>query len=456
MNTASLITRPAASMTTTGTMHRVDTSRNPRLPILMEMIAGVSRATDPNEVYRRFARGIRQLHATDGYISVSTRGLRPGEYKITREFLTADSLEAPSDPWRDWNYLPVHTGGFLGEIIRQAYPEIIYHLDVRADAILGDRLVPFKSMLALPLFDNGEPVNWGLMLSTRPEAFTVRDLEESLLRGNLIGGMTKNTVISRQLREANARINHQIEQVADIQRALLPEHMPDIPGMSFAANYITSEKAGGDYYDFIALDRHPDGSVREDGRWAIIIADVSGHGPGAAVVMAMLHTILHAYPGPCNSPAELLAFANEHLCAKRLEGSFVTAFAAIYDPALHLFTYARAGHNPPLLKNEGPGGAVVRLDAVGGLPLGIMTEITYDDAAVTLERGQTVVLYTDGITEAMNTRGEMFSQEGIERALTDCTGEPECVISSINEALSAHTHGSRNADDQTLVTMKRL
>lgn len=455
MESGSLAPSSSTGTTTSrGRMFCVDTSSNRRLPILMEMIAGISRATEPNEVYRRFARGIRELQGPDGYIAISTRGLKPGEYKITREMIDGRAPEETGDPWRHWDRLPVHRGGFLGEIIRQAYPELIYHLDVRTDPVLGERLAPYKSMMAMPLFDNGEPVNWSIVLSKRPEGFTVEELEESLLRANLIGGMTKNTVISKQLREANQRINRQFEQIASIQKALLPDAMPEIPGVSFAAKYTTSEKAGGDYYDFIPLDKHADGTVKKDGRWAIVIADVSGHGASAAVVMAMLHTMLHAYPGPHDSPGRILEFANQHLCAKRLEASFVTAFCAVFDPATRRVVYARAGHNPPLLKNAGSGGAVKRLDDVGGLPLGIDAAVEYDDTSFLLEPGQTLVFYTDGITEAMDEAEDMFGVEGIESALTVCSGEPACVLDSITGALAEHTHRAKNMDDQTLVAMK--
>lgn len=435
-------------------MYCVDTSTNRRLPILMEMIAGISRAAEPNEVYRRFARGVRALQATDGYLAISTRGLQPGEYKITRELLDGRGPEESGDPWRDWNRLPVYRGGFLGEVIRQAYPELIYHLDISDDPVLGKKLAPFHSLMALPLFDDGEPVNWAFMFRHDQEGFTEKDLEESLLRANLIGGMTKNTVISKQLREANQRINLQFEQIAAIQKALLPDGMPEIPGVAFAARYTTSEKAGGDYYDFIPLDKNADGTTRKPGRWAIVIADVSGHGASAAVVMAMLHTMLHAYPGPHDSPAKILEFANVHLCAKRLEASFVTAFCAVFDPATRELIYARAGHNPPLLKNPGAGGDVRRLDEVGGLPLGIDPQVNYDDSSLTLQGGQTLLLYTDGITEAMDHDEEMFGVEGIEAALTQCSGEPDCVLTSISTALEEHTSHARNVDDQTLVVMK--
>jgi len=133
-----------------------------------------------------------------------------------------------------------------------------------------------------------------------------------------------------------------------------------------------------------------------------------------------------------------------------LEGNFVTAFFAVFDPLTGTLTYARAGHNPPLLKNAGTGGAVRRVDDVGGVPLGVIDHAEYETGRLTLQRGQTLVLYTDGIVEAMDPRRQMFGVEGIERALEQCTGEPECVINSLRVALREHEAGVRPADDQTI------
>ena len=156
----------------------LDTSGSRRLPILMEMVAALSRADDPNEVLRAFAEGFLKLDGPGGYVSLSTRGLAPGEYRITR-LLTDDVAGAitASDPWREKP--PVHRGGFFGEIIRQAYPEVIHSLNLRGDPVVGDALAKFGSMMAIPLFDDGEPLNWSISLREDPEGFSVKELEES-------------------------------------------------------------------------------------------------------------------------------------------------------------------------------------------------------------------------------------------------------------------------------------
>lgn len=448
-----LQTEPSTEAEVRAGMACVDTSGNARIPVLMEMVGAISRARDPGEVLREFASGLHRLQTEEAYISLSTRGLPPGQYRITRMLLDpeADHID-DVDPWSEGDSIAVNSGGLLGAIIRQAYPEIIHNLQLEDDPVVGDALKDFHSLMAIPLFDNGEPLNWSISLRRDPEGFTIEELEDAILRNNLVGSTVRNVLARQEITRAHEAIRQEVHRIAAIQRALLPERMPDIAGLSLAASYETFDTAGGDYYDFIPLG-HPDGDGKPDpdGPWGMLIADASGHGPAAAVMMAMLHAILHAYPYVPGGPAEVLQHTNAHLCEKRIEGSFITAFFAIYDPKTRTLTYARAGHNPPLVKNPGAGGSVHRLDDVGGLPMGIVPAIEYEESSVTLAPGQSLVLYTDGITEAMNPAGTMFGIDGIEQALVLCTGEPECVVGSVGDALRQHESNVQPSDDQTLV-----
>jgi len=422
----------------------------------MELVGELSRATQPREVLRAFSRGMRALNGPVGYISLSTRDLPVGHYRITRLLLDPDAEHIDvSDPWSMVDELTLHSGGLLGALIRSAYPALVHDLDVQDDPVLGKALRPFRSLMAIPLFDDGEPLNWAFMFSTEPKRFTEKELEETVLRSNLIGGRVKGTVVANELQRANETIRREVERIADIQRGLLPQEMPAVPGVTLAAEYHTYDQAGGDYYDIQPLTRSKDGRSHDpNGPWAFIVADAAGHGPAAAVLMAMLHAILHAYPHTPGGPGEVLSHVSRHLAQKRLESSFVTAFFAIYDPKTREFTYARAGHPPPMLKEPGSGGAVHRLDGNGGMPLGIFDDVTYEDASITLEPGQSIVMYTDGITEGRDHDGRMFGVEGVESSLTMCTGQPDCVQNSIMGALREHENGMRPGDDQTLLIMR--
>lgn len=439
----------------------LDTSDNQRIPILMEMVAALSRATDPKQVLREFAVGFQKMYGPQGYVSLSTRGLQPGEYKITR--LLTRLIEAnigDPDPWRDWKSIPVRRGGLLGRIIRTAYPVVMHHVDLSDDPVIGDALAGYGSLMAMPLFDNGEPLNWAIWLRPQPEGFSIEELENSILRSNLGGATVKNVMITRQLTEAHEAIRQEVEQIAKIQRALLPKELPCIPGLDIDVSYQTFDQAGGDMYALRPVRPKAGGDAEcgcdQDGPWAILIADVSGHGPAAAVVMAMMQAILDAYPREPAGPAEVLEHANHHLCTKRIESRFVTAFLAIYDPATRRLTYSRAGHNPPVWMQPAAEGGwnMARLDGNGGIPLGILEGAAYQETTIQLAPGQSLVLYTDGITEAASPAGAMFGVEGIEGSLAECTGYPQCAISHITSSLKEHEGGQRPRDDQALVVMR--
>lgn len=433
-------------------MAHVLTDPKARLALVRELLEDVSRAEEPNQIQTALRRMWR-LHPVDLYASASTRGLKPGQYKMTRVIDTRQAVEAPDggaglyqqfNPWRDWARLPTHTGGVLGPIIEAGEPAIVALEGMGGDPALGDAAAGMRSLLATPIFDRGQPLNWSFQFVREADAFDDDTLELFVMLANLSGTATRNLVAVREAERATQRLRGQFEEVARVQQSLLPRTLPDIPGLTLATSYLTSDQAGGDYYDFFPF---------EDGRWGILIADVSGHGAAAATVMAMLHAILHAYEGSGVHPHLVLEHANSRLVAAGLEGAFTTAFLAVYDPATGELQFSRAGHNPPRWK-RGATGEVVALDEAGTLPLGVFEPLNATSASIRLEPGDTVVLYTDGITEAFNQGREMFGVAGLDQALAACSGQPACVVDSVHGALYEHTTSRTRDDDQTIVALR--
>jgi sigma-B regulation protein RsbU (phosphoserine phosphatase) len=311
------------------------------------------------------------------------------------------------------------------------------------DPALGGAAADMRAVLATPIFDRGRPLNWAFQFVRDAAAFNEDALELFVMVANLSGTATRNLVAVREAEQATSRLRGQFEEVARVQQSLLPRTLPDIPGLSLATSYLTSDQAGGDYYDFFPF---------EDGRWGILIADVAGHGAAAATVMAMLHAILHAYQGSGMHPHLVLEHANSRLVAAGLEGAFTTAFLAVYDPATGEFQFSRAGHNPPRWK-RGASGEVLSIEEAGSLPLGVFEPLGATSASIKLEPGDTIVLYTDGITESFNAKREMFGVSGLDAALEGCSGQPACVVDSVHAALYDHTHSRTRDDDQTIVAL---
>ncbi len=243
--------------------------------------------------------------------------------------------------------------------------------------------------------------------------------------------------------------------MGELQRALLPASLPRIAGLEIAVSYEPSGRAGGDLYDLFPLDEH---SQADDNltptRWCVFIGDAAGHNLAAAVVMAILQAVLHAHPLDVAGAANLLVYANRQLCRKGL-GSFITAFLGVYDPVSRQLTYARAGHPAPLMKRSADA-TVSPLDAVGAYPLGIDESEVFTEAIVQLEPGDTLLLYSDGITEARDAGKNMFEQENLMRVFREGSDRPAQLIQRLREAVRRHRKGEPAEDDQTLVAVRVL
>ena len=197
-----------------------------------------------------------------------------------------------------------------------------------------------RSLMALPNYDQGQALNYAVVLRADADAFDPETLPERVWMSNLFGRATSNLVLRQELERAYKVVDRELHRVAEIQRSLLPKVLPEIPKLSVAAHYQTSQWAGGDYYDFFELS---------GGKWGLLIADVSGHGTPAAVMMAITHAVAHSHPGDPEPPSALLEHVNDRMTRLYTAdgAAFVTAFYGIYDPATRALTYASAGHNPP-------------------------------------------------------------------------------------------------------------
>ena len=435
----------------------LDISSSQRIASLVRLMSEMGQLADPVDAMELFGRGIQIAYDSVGAVRLSTLGLADGRYRVSR-LATADGVEhLTADLTLNVAALPIRSGGVLSEIVRGGRPCVMHDLDLAADPTLAESFGASRSLAAAPVLDPSLPINWVVLLHADPDRFGEQDLEELILRANLVGAITKGLLMSQQLEAANLRIAREIEQIARIQRTLLPAQLPEIPGMAIAAHYETFDRAGGDLYDFARMEGDP--TTTHDDRWAVLIADASGHGPAAATVCAIVHSILHAFPREPSGPAELLGHVNRQLCNKQIESSFVTAFLAFYQPATRELTYARAGHNPPLLVSASCADGrrpLSCLDVAKGLPLGIDADARFDEARVTLEPGQMVVLYTDGITEAKNAAGDQLEIDGVSRALAPCTDGAQAAVRAVTAAVQAHLGDQRAGDDRTIVVLEVL
>jgi sigma-B regulation protein RsbU (phosphoserine phosphatase) len=420
------------------------------LEIIDRTMRAISDVTDPHALVETYWESIGDLLPIRDYVAVSRRGKRPPDYVVTR---SSRFTEHPN-PWTHRDQLPHLSGGLLAELAYANRPVIIDDLPARLapDDPAHFYLEGFQSGIALPQYDGGEGLNVSLMLMPAG-----RDLDPTMIpmlhwQAGLFGRGTQNLVLRNQLSAALAALDREMQAVGQIQRSLLPRELPRIAGFELAADYRTSARAGGDYYDFFPL---------ADGRWGMFIADVAGHGTPAAVLMAVTHAIAHTQPGTHAPPPELLRHLNDHLTRSYTrDGTFVTAFYAVLDPSTRSMTYARAGHNPPRLVRRG---RVLSLEDDGGLPLGILDGQTYQQSSINLEPGDLMLLYTDGITEAMAPVApgakarELFGVQRLDALLLDCAGgSAKGCIARVGSDVAAFCHNAPPTDDQTMIAIRCL
>ena len=414
-----------------------------RLKEYVALARELSLIHDPHEMVASYRKRSRFVVPAAQSASFSRRGMPPNKVRVTR----STRWESDINPWKQAELLPIIDRGIIPRLMLAGHAIKIDELDVPDDDPFALYAHGMRSLIAAPVFHDGEPLYMTVLMQAAPGAYTLEHLSTLVLTTNLVGRATSQLVLGEELARAYAALDREFNMVGRIQRQLLPATLPNIPDVRIAAHYETSRRAGGDYYDFFQLP---------DGRWGFVIADVSGHGPAAAVVMAMMHAFMRApqtaCPGVIDSVTAIVTQLNRQLYDSVSAGQFVTAFVGIYEPDSRRLSFASAGHNPPRrLRGENPN--IVPLDGDAGLPLGITQRYEAFDNQTTIERGERILLYTDGITETFSPSGEMFGTEGLDAALRCCSQTPEGLINTINRTVTDFAEGAPPEDDRTLVAL---
>ena len=244
------------------------------------------------------------------------------------------------------------------------------------------------------------------------------------------------------------RIATELSVAARIQAGSLPQDFPSQEGCELFATMQPAKEVGGDFYDFYVLD---------DKRLLVTIADVSDKGVPAALFMVRSKTVLGSSilrtEKEGGSLADAVMIANDELCQNNEAEQFVTAFAAVIDMVTGQVSYVNAGHNPPVILHKQEGSGAARLLPRADNPmLGVMEGLVYKENTLQLAPGDTMLLYTDGVTEAMNKEGQMFTKEQLLRTLNAGQGKKaEEIVSICMEAVGKHAAGAEASDDITML-----
>jgi phosphoserine phosphatase RsbU/P len=275
------------------------------------------------------------------------------------------------------------------------------------------------------------------------QPFVMDDLDLLACAALISGQTVENNLLHEEHLKAQLQ-EQELQLAADLQRTLLPSTVPDIAGYEIAHHYQPANELGGDYFDHFELP---------DGRFVVAIGDVAGKGTAAALLVASLFASVRAVLAFETQPAAAVERLNGTVADVVATGRFITFFLAILDPNAHTLTMTSAGHVAPLLHRDGK-----ILDPIGdrfGCPLGIDTGLPFEQVTIDLQPDDTLLLITDGITEARNSSNTLFGTERVETALRESSESAESVITAVLKSVSEFTDHDRQDDDTCLVALRR-
>jgi phosphoserine phosphatase RsbU/P len=301
-----------------------------------------------------------------------------------------------------------------------------------------------RSLIAVPLQSEGRVT--GLIYVDSPDfvhPFTTEDLNLLTVMANVAAIQIEHARLA-EVEIVEKKMQQEMAQAAEIQRNLMPRQDPIVPGIDVAGQSLPCHAVGGDYFDYLPMGA---------GKLGVLVGDVAGKGLPAALLMSSLQARAQMLAEETEDMPVLMTRLNRSVSAACPGNRFITLFMAIVDPPTGELSYSNAGHNPPLLRRAD--GRVERLE-VGGPVLGILKNMTYQAGTATLEPGDTLVLYSDGVTEAENPTDEDYGED---RLIAVLAAHPRATSRTIVQAVLADlvefTQGRTAADDITVVVVRR-
>ena len=321
--------------------------------------------------------------------------------------------------------------------------------DVQADPLLGKKdsviIQNIHSAMCVPLWNNKEII--GIIYSDRIsllEPFTDEDLRLLTFLANL-AAVKMEEVKQREREKKTEEMEQQLALAAQMQRNFLPKENPEFQGFDIAGYNIPCYQVGGDYYDFISIGSN---------RLGVTIADVSGKGPGPAMLMASLRTRLEVEVSPGRDIQKMTARLNDFVHRETDTNCFISFFFCVLDELSGKLNYVNAGHNPPIVL--GRTGKIRRLESCG-LCLGMFPSEKYEANSVKLNREDIAVLFTDGITESRNKNNEEFNERRLIKLLQNNSElSAKKLLEKVYSELDSFTVGTEQMDDMTVVIIKRV
>jgi serine phosphatase RsbU (regulator of sigma subunit) len=409
---------------------------------LLNFSTGLLGQVDLDDLLRYLVEEVRTMLQADACALVL-----PGEREDILEFRAASGWRV--DPVAQGRRVPVDELTGPGLVMSSQRLLVAEDLQVQDPAPwLPDWLRDegFRGHAVVPLIADGRSAGALVIDARTPRLLDQHEIR--LLR--LMGAQAAIAIEKARLRQEerkNQAMENELAVAREIQLTLLPKHLPSVPGWEIASFYEAARHVGGDFYDFFDLPDQPQ-------RLGMVIGDVVGKGVPAALLMALSRTVIRARAVGGDSPSAVLAQANELIRVDSDAAVFLTAFYAALDVESGRMVYASAGHNPPLWLAAD--GSPVRQLRAQGTALGIFVQVEFQEQTIDVAPGDLLIFYTDGVTEAMDRQGQLFSEARLKALLATSHGASAGqVVQSVIDAVRKHAGGIAQSDDLTLLVLRR-
>jgi sigma-B regulation protein RsbU (phosphoserine phosphatase) len=296
---------------------------------------------------------------------------------------------------------------------------------------------------SVPLISQGKALGLINAASTNWQFLTTADLHFlSAVSAQLVNALER--IHFYEVAEGRRiQLESELQVAREVQAGLMPSEMPDIPGFSIASAWHPAREVSGDFYDVFPLN---------EGRWGIMIGDVADKGTAAGLYMAMVHSLILSGALRDPNPAAVLKEVNQTIIRQSSSMIYVSIFLAVLDPKKQTLQYANAGHNPPIAWRSS--GTLEELGGTGSV-VGLYKELEWDEVTITLGDGDTLVLYTDGVSEARRRHDEYYGDDRLSAALTGAPREASELLAHLEADLNDFTEGALQEDDVTFLVLTK-
>ncbi|MEK6565748.1 MAG: GAF domain-containing SpoIIE family protein phosphatase [Bacteroidota bacterium] len=404
------------------------------LSILNDLARAIGSTLNLEEIMQTIVRrSLRAVHAEQGVITlVDSKSAEPTKTLVRAMVSSSDHVE-----------FHLHQA-LLGWMHLNMKPLLVENpqRDDRFSGVRWDEAI--DSLLCVPLLVKSELKGVLTVYNKKDrQKFNVDD--QRLL--TIIAGQSSQVIENARLYEEERqfiKMQEEVHLASRIQLDLLPKEMPKLDSYDIVGKTIPAQTVGGDYFDFIRTT---------DNRLALCLGDVTGKGLPASLLMANLQATLRGQTLVAGHPRECLSRSNILLYQSTSPEKFATLFFGILDSRNHQLSYSNAGHDHPFLISTD--GSFRRLDR-GGMMLGAFEEATFEDESVQIKTGDVIIVYSDGITEAMNVRGEQYGEERLSQLLVSQRNRsPQEMLQSLVQDVQLHAGNCPQSDDVTILIARR-